>query len=1243
MAKEIQIRLLGDRQIEIQGNLVSGPAYEKGWALLAYLASESRWHSRAELGELFWPDASGKRANLRQVLSNLRSILSDPDSPMPVLQVNRNTLRFNPDSGVLVDIIELFSEQPLCADAPSSEDCASCITRKSHLAQMYRGELLSHLAFPDCPDFENWLQIKREKLHRNAVALLEDLLDCIDGYGDRTHALATARHLEEIDPFNEKAQRHYMHRYVADGQVSQALKQFDAFSAWLYNEMGALPEVETQVLYEQIRSGNHQSLNAIRVPDKFASPAFLELRQVTVLYCEFNLPGHDLDEMVDEKPPFIQQSIEIAQRRGGLVVQTHGGNFLAYFGYPHALENAALLAVRTGIEISRTLTFSASWTISLHTGRIVTKGARDMPDIAGKTTDIAIRLCHAITSGGLILSGTTHALVSGYFKTSFLAKQELHPTLAAIDAYLLLEECAVSTRLEVADQLTPMVGRKGELAYLKKYWGKTTKIRTSCTIAVRGEPGIGKSRLVRYFEETVCIGPSTILKWHCREEYCGTPLYTVTEYLSRACAFTPADSTAEKIRKLECHTANHFPMIGNRSLSLLARLLSLNQDGRFDLPELTPQQEKPLLFELVVNMISILAVSKPLLFILEDVHWADHSTLELLDNLLTQRINKPILIILTARQEFQFAQKVPTLNLMPLSETETISMVSQLRQSCPEISPDDMQLIIRTTDGIPLFIEEMTRTLVVDGNEAIGNGIIPATLNDLLAARLDKLGEAKILAQAAATIGRQFSVDLLQAALPDKNILDINRMLGTMKASGLIGAPECAETCFQFKHALIADTAYQSQTRPVRRILHGHIAAALVAKGGSAPELVAKHFFGAGDLRKAIEWWILAGTEAAAKCANTEAMVHFNRALDAVEKLSFVQDRDKLELEILVELGGTQISSFGYGSPEAGRTYMRAFTLSEKAGLSMTLFRTIWGLYLGCSSKTNHRDAMELAERLLELAQIDGSPTLLIAAHYALTNTSYSLGRFANAIDHMEAARRLYHPDQDDSVVALFGEHVLVSAMQFGSLALWTVGRSGDSLDTAIEALAIARRIDHPLTLCFAHCFCGTLYRLRGEVDKVREHGEALSALAAKQDFGLWQVVGNLIEGWAQAARGDADGVLRITTVLDIMRQGKLMGGVIMYFLEMLAEAHGMLGHHAEQMLVLDEAMAVMNRIQDIHFEAEIYRLKGECCRRLSGDAIQSMEWLRRAKEVARRQGASNLESRADASMARNEMECARF
>ncbi|HJV73103.1 MAG TPA: hypothetical protein VJ654_02685, partial [Noviherbaspirillum sp.] len=401
-----------------------------------------------------------------------------------------------------------------------------------------------------------------------------------------------------------------------------------------------------------------------------------------------------------------------------------------------------------------------------------------------------------------------------------------------------------------------------------------------------------------------------------------------------------------------------------------------------------------------------------------------------------------------------------------------------------------------------------------------------------------------------------------------------------------------------------------------------------------APEVLAQHFYEAGDACEAIEWWHKAGTSAAGRGAVTEATQHFNRALNTIDDLPEGRERDERELSILVELGNALIYSKGYGSLDADQTYSRAFALSEKCGASLEVFRSVWGLYLGSSSRTTHTDSMRLAERLLQLAKEDGSPALLIAAHYACANSSYSLARFAKTCEHMEAARALYDPEMDASLLSLFGEHPFVFILLFGAWAYWVLGQSSQAMESIEQALSIAQRVNHPQTLGLTYSCVGIFYRLRGEADKVSEYGKALSDLATKHNFPFWEVTSHCIQGWAQAANGDEQGLARITAAIKQMRSGIFVGAV-MYFMEMLVESFGMMHRYEEQLQAIDEALEIMHTNHDSHFEAELYRLKGECLYRLYGNVLPAREWLEQALKVARTQGAAELEKRAVASLGR--------
>jgi tetratricopeptide (TPR) repeat protein len=728
----------------------------------------------------------------------------------------------------------------------------------------------------------------------------------------------------------------------------------------------------------------------------------------------------------------------------------------------------------------------------------------------------------------------------------------------------------------------------------------------------------------------------TVRKLYCQPEYQGTAFHPLTSFLVQACGFASGDDNRLKRDKLERYLAARLPHAEAEALPLLARFLGVAapEDGPLDL---SPQQEQARSCALLLQLIGQSATPQPQLLIMEDLHWADPSTQEWLAQLLASSSAGPLFVLLSARPEFrpEWANRVARIELAPLPAAHA-AILAEAVDPGHRFASDTLARIVTATDGMPLFIEEMARMLMAEQDTpAAAAGPIPATLHDLLAARLDRLGAAKWLAQTASVIGREFSLASLDAAMPPEASATAEA-LRELEAARLVSRREVAGIpVYQFRHALIQEAAYQSQSRQARREAHRRIAQALKAQDATCtetPELLARHFFEAGEVPEAIEWWFKAGSKAAAHGAIAEAIEHFSSALAALARQPEGKERDAQELRILVEQGSAVISSRGYGSLEADRIYARALALSKTCGASLDLFRSLWGMYLGSSSRTTHRDSMKLAKLLLQLARQDQRAELLIAAHYACANSCYSLARFTHACRHAEQARRAYRPQLDESLLALFGEHVLVSALFFGAWSLWTLGRSGQALAVAEEALAIIRRVNHPHTAGFAYCFFGTLCRLLNEPGKVEECSEKLLALAAKHGFALWEGVGHSLRGWALACRGDGSGVAGIVATIEAMRSGMFSGGQ-MYFHEMLIEAYGMLGRHAEQLSAIDEALETMERIQDRHFEAELYRLKGECFFKLSGNTVAAQKWLLRARALAQQQKASELEQRAIVSL----------
>jgi len=1228
-----RLSLLGGWRLELRGQTAPGLAYEKGRALLAYLAMEQRWHPRDQLAALFWPESREPRANLRQVLSNLRTVLLDAQASTPCLLVERDAVRFNPDCPLALDVT-----------AFTAEVLPALPERLERSAALYQGAFLAGLSLPDCPEFEDWRQFRREALHRHALSLLARLADGYAQTGQPKRALEFALRHVALEPWDEPGQRRVMELYIATNQSLAALQHYEAFALALQTELGVQPEEATRALYQALRDQRPAEIPTpanpqIAVPAPTPRPAAIaERRQVTVLYCELTAAASDPEDRVEQLREPQHHAMERITRHGGHLVQVHGGGFLAYFGYPHAQENAADSALRAALAIAQDTGPAVRARLGVHTGMIVTSADPHAPDAVGETSAQAIRLRLQGAPGEVAVSASTRQLVEGFFHFDALESVPIRHGAPALAVFRLLGPSQASARLEAAQQLAPFVGRDAELAQLQAFWQSTVDSHGVHALLVRGEAGIGKSRLVWRWRQTLPPDAQHLLELRCRPDYRNTALHPVTEHLAQVCGFATGDNDMSRLQRLEHYLASAHPQAGSHAAHLLARLLGLPSQERYGLFSEPPQQEREQLQRLVLSMLADMSAKQPLLLVVEDLHWADPTTLELLERLLATPTPGAVSLLLTARPDFQppWIAQVQMLPLGPLSGAESRTLAQGVHPSRP-LAQDALDHVLEHADGVPLFIEEMTHMLVADaGTPQDLAARIPSTLQDLLMARIDQLGEAKRLTQFAAAIGREFRRPLLLAVSP-LSAQESESALAQLEASGLAHRLAGAvPITYQFKHALVQEAAYQSQTRASRREAHQHIALALLPAaqaGTEAPELLARHFRGAEMPREAFTWWLRAGTEAALRSASTEALDHFQQALHAVGTLDDTPERDSMELRIQMELGNVLLASRGYGSTEAAQAYTRAMALGQKGGDALAQFRSAWGLYLGSSSRTHHSDSMALAEQLLKLAEQEGRAEWRIAAHYACANSAYTLGHFTQACAHVQEARKHYTQALDPTLLALFGENVMASALFFEAWSLWAQGQPDASQHTATEALTIATRAGHSHTLGFAYSCAGVLYRMLEDPAQVAACSEQLSALAARHGFPFWQASAEVLAGWVQATRGDLQGGERIAAAIDAIRAG-VFTGAVMYFLEIQAGAYGRLGQYAELLRVVDEGLHIMESTHDRHFEAELYRLKGVCLQHLEGDARAARRWMLRAQACAHAQGATLLESRAQDSLA---------
>jgi DNA-binding SARP family transcriptional activator len=1256
--------LLGGFDARLNDHPVTGISYNKMRALLAYLAVEREQdHNREVLAALLWHnnDPTTARGNLRRTLSDLRRVLELPTG-ITLFSTSKNSIRFIPN--IYIDVLDFVSlgphpNGPLASLSPSESEKllaghpregtnvgsilptpknrgAFQYNDEERIIALYRGEFLAGLSLPDNPDFEDWLQIQRETLHRRALALLEQLSNHHMQIGAYGKALQFALRYTELEPWGEDAHCRVMRLYALGGQNSAAIVQYETCCRLLKKELGALPSEETRQLAERIRNGEtgRESPNTVEVPPPSIPQPEAERRQVTVLYCELTLTGiDDPDEAMALLHTPQARCVTIIRQLSGHVVQTHGGGLLAYFGYPQAHEDAARRAVQAALAITREAAYGIEIRTGIHTGLIITGGESSMPDTVGQTSRLAIQLRHSAAHNEVAISQQTHDIVAGYYDCASLGVQSLLGIARPVEIFRVEQESGARTRLDAAVQLTPLAGRKIEIARLMGLWEEAVQGMRH-VVLLQGEAGIGKSRLLHTLKELLTDQPHAIRELRCFPEFSQSPFYPLIVMLEAIFGFVHGDTPELKFGKLAQYLEAHYPATVQNAVPLLAQLLSLPLDGHYPAQSYSPQKQKEQTIAILLTLLQALAAQQPVLLIVEDLHWIDPSTLELLTLFVEQTGTTPVLAILTARPEFVPLWKrtiEATLTLAPLVENEVVEMIASLRADIPAAT---IRHVAERTDGVPLFVEEVAKIAAIDNQESISANI-PATLQDLLAARIDTMEEAKYTAQLAATLGREFDLNLLRKVSPYAPSALAHSLIALQDAGLIL---KVNETVCQFKHALIQEAAYQSQTRTGRQAAHQRIAQALLSDFPDVvtahPELLAQHFASGGEARQSIEYWIKAGQRAARNSAIAEAIGHFNSGLQLMLTLPPDQARDCMESELRINLGTALIAAKGYGSVEAGQMFSRAMELGEQWGDSSVLHKSLWGMWLTSSSRIGHLLSLELAQKLLHLAEQNNEPLQLQQALYAMGNSLLWTGQLEKARIHQERAMALYQPSHHETMVSEFGENVCVSCGSQLAWVLWLLGFPDQARAVSEQTLALARQVNHPYSLCYAKAHGLALARWMRQIETTRQLAEETMMLANQHGFPVWLLSGTAFHGWVLSMQGQATGIAYMQQGAAIVRAA--MSGIEAYFLGLLGEAYMHLGQTEESLPVLHQTLHVMHAKADRFLESETLRLKGECLLHISANHTEETEaCFSQALAISHRQGAKSLGLRAAMSMAR--------
>ena len=999
-----------------------------------------------------------------------------------------------------------------------------------------------------------------------------------------------------------------------------------------------------------------------------------ERRQLTVMFCDLvgstELAARlDPEVLRDVVRSYQQMCDAVVGRHHGNVAQYLGDGLLVYFGYPVAREDDARRAVRAGVGIVEALAplnarlqrergITLAVRIGIHTGPVVVGeigGASRREALAlGETPNVAARLQAIAEPDTVVISSATHRLLQGSVAATDLGGQMVKGLSLPLHAYRVEGGGAAgSLDASVAAPVTPLVGRDQEVGLLLARWEHVKEGRGHIVL-LSGEPGIGKSRLARVLKDHIAAERS--LRWECRcsAYHQDSALYPLIDLFERALQFDRDDTPARRLAKLEAGLVRYGPT-SPETLALWAALLSLPLPDTCPSLNLTPQHQKEGTLEAIVALLLALAAEQPLLLIIEDLHWADPSTLELVDFVFGQVPAASILVLMTARPEFRppwaTRSHFTYLTVNRVTRAQTELMVDRVTGG--KLLPADvLRQIVVKTDGVPLFVEELTR-MVIESDLLLDRGdryelaaalpplAIPSTLQDSLMARLDRLATVKEVAQVGAALGRTFHYELLRAVAAIDDVL-LQRALARLGESDLVhqrGMPP--DATYIFKHALIQETAYQSMLVSRRQQLHKRIGDTLVERfpetAGTQPELVAHHYTEAGLADQAIDYWQRAGRRAVERSANLEGIAHLTNALSVLAMLPASRERLERELSLRTALGPALMSTKGLGSPEVGENYSQALELCRQLGERPEMFAVLRGLWEFHELRGDLRTALALGEELFRLAQAADDPALRVVTHDVLGDTLYWCGEFTRALDHLEQGIALYRPDEHRGLAYQHaGYDPCVACRIFSAYALWYLGYPDRASRRIEEGIGLARELSQTFSLSLAVEFGAVVHHLRGEVSLAKARAETNVGLSTEQANVFLLGCGMVEEGWALAHEGRHDeGLARIVQGMDVCRDS----GAILEFPHCwaaLADAYRVAGRIDEALQAVADGLTQARETAARFNEAELYRLQGELLLLAASPKPDEAEGcFRQALEISRRQSAKSLELRAATSLGR--------
>jgi class 3 adenylate cyclase/predicted ATPase len=1002
---------------------------------------------------------------------------------------------------------------------------------------------------------------------------------------------------------------------------------------------------------------------------------YAERRQITALFCDLvdstaltsRLDPEDMRELMGAYHRCVAETV---QPFGGFMARYMGDGALVYFGYPEAHEDDAEQAIRAGLELTAAIRairvdplIQMQARIGIASGLVVMGDLLAFADVqerhaVGETLNLAARLQSVAEPGAVMIAQSTRRLVGNLFDCRDAGRVEFKGIPGPVQVWQVLRPSAIASRFEALHPtaLTPLVGRQDDIELILGQWQQAKSGRGQ-VVLLAGEPGIGKSRVVVTVLEQIAKEPHIPLRYFCSPGRTNSALFPLISQIEHAAGFEREDDVRSKLERFDALMSRTSASAEDKAL--VGALLSLPSSGG-DSWHAFPHQRKRKTLDALLRQLDALAHRKPVLIAFEDLHWADPTSVELLGRTIAAIRRMRVMVLISFRPDFVppwiGQPQVTLLMLNRLNARDAGTIVERIAGS-EVLAGDITREIVERTSGVPLFVEELTKAILEAGASELRARValssvpsptrdIPATLNASLMARLDRLGSAKEVAQVGATIGRQFSHELLGAVarLGDS---ELHTCLDRLVQAGLlvrVGTPSDAH--YLFKHALVQDAAYATLLRGRRQELHARIVNVLEEQFAETceghPEVHAHHCTEAGFVEKAVVYWGKAGRQSISRSALLEAVAQFRCGLDQIARLAPTPALRREQLILQVELAGTLVHIRGYAAPEVVAAFADARAMVERARElgeypedPLLEFSIMYGLWVANYVAIDVDMMRHHATEILALAGRQNTSAPQLIGHRLMGTSLVMRGEFEGALAHLDRAVALYQPDQHRLLAARFSQDIGMSSLSFRSWTLWHLGRPAAALADVEQLLEQARDLGQVPTLIYALFHGAVPEILCGRQAEAEDHVGELMSLVERHGLSFWKSLGLFLQGWCETENGRAADAVRSLHVGFSTYASTGSTLFIPIFKCVLARAYAQQGRQVEALDAVNEALAAAQRTNETWAEAELHRTMGELLMASpTSDPKQAESCFRNAIAIARRQGARGYELRAATSLA---------